>query len=396
MQIIMFNNNNNHTPPRCHPSFIHTQKRHPATHLKDPDAFWDFISLRPETIHQVSFLFSNRGTPDGYRFMNGYGSHAFVNVNDLGDVHYVKYHFKTDQGIRNLAAVEADQLAASDPDYATRDLYQAIAQGDFPAWTLYVQVMTPAQAAACPFDPFDLTKVWPHAQYPLHPVGRIVLNENPVDYFCQIEQLAFSPSHLVPGIEPSCDKMLQARLFAYPDTHRHRLGANYLQLPCNNGGHQVVTGQHHYQRDGPMAYQIPNGGPNYYPNSFGGPQPDPVAGRWHSANVSGKVGRYETGSTEDNFSQCRDFYHHVPTAEERDDLTTNLANHLCYAQEFIQQNVLRVLRQVDATYAAQVAEKIRSLPLPPTRQAPPPPAPLNPPRHMVGGAGCPYSYQSKL
>lgn len=415
-------------PKTCHVStiplllsFIHTQKRNPTTHLKDPDMFWDFISLRPETIHQVTFLFSNRGTPDGYRHMNGYGSHAYINVNEQGVVHYVKYHFKTDQGVRNLSAKTADRLSGTDPDYATRDLFDAIQRGDFPAWTMYVQAMTEAQAAACPFDPFDLTKVWPHGDYPLHQVGRIVLNENPVDYFTQVEQLAFSPSHLVPGIYPSPDKMLQARLFSYPDTQRHRLGANYLQLPCNNNngsGNNNVS--HTYQRDGPMAYQVPsNGLPNYYPNSIiGSPQPDPVAaGVWPTTSSTttpvgttmGPVGRYETGNSEDNFGQCRTFYQAVLSETERDDLTTNVAGHLHHAQSSIREKVLHVLRQVDDSYADAVEQKMRRMlsSSPSSAPRPSPPAPLNPPRRVATvdvaattTAGCPYALlrrqQSKL
>ncbi|GAB9477706.1 Catalase, partial [Globisporangium polare] len=180
--------------PILFPSFIHTQKRDPATHLKSDDVMWDFFSLRPETTHQLSFLFADRGIPDGFRFMNGYGSHTFANVNAEGERFYVKYHFKTDQGIRNLPVDEAAELSASDPDYATRDLYDAIANKDFPSWTLYIQVMTPQQANDSPVNPFDVTKVWSHSEYPLIEVGRLVLNRNPQNYFAEIEQLAFSPS----------------------------------------------------------------------------------------------------------------------------------------------------------------------------------------------------------
>ena len=187
---------------------------------------WDFISLRPETTHQVSFLFSDRGIPDGYRKMNGYGSHTFKNVNEQGEAFYVKYHFKTDQGIKCLTVEEAGALAGSDPEYAIRDLYNAIGEGDFPSWTLYIQVMTFDQAERCPFNPFDVTKVWSHTDYPLIEVGRMVLNRNPENYFAEVEQIAFAPSHMVPGIEPSPDKMLQGRLFSYADTHRPRLGVN--------------------------------------------------------------------------------------------------------------------------------------------------------------------------
>ena len=279
--------------PILFPSFIHTQKRNPATHCKDPDMMWDFISLRPESTHQVSFLFSDRGIPDGYRHMNGYGSHAFKTVNASGESFYVKWHFKTDQGIRNLPVAKADALASTDPDYSIRDLYNAIAEGDYPSWTLYIQVMTPYEASSCPFDPFDVTKVWPHSAYPLIEVGRMILNRNPENYFAEVEQVAFAPAHMVPGIEPSPDKMLQGRLFSYADTHRHRLGVNYQSIPVNCPyATRVAT----YQRDGNMRVDgNGKGKPNYFPNSFGGPHvvnPTPPA----YDMVSGEARRFETVS----------------------------------------------------------------------------------------------------
>lgn len=226
--------------------------------------FWDFISLRPETIHQVSFLFSDRGTPDGYRHMNGYGSHTFKNVNAQGEAFYVKYHFKTDQGISNLSAERASQIASEDPNYSIRDLFESIqSKDDIPSWTLYLQVMTFQQAESVSFNPFDVTKVWNHSDFPLLEVGRMVLNRNPVNYFAEVEQIAFSPAHMVPGIEPSPDKMLQGRLFSYADTHRHRLGVNYQSIPVNKPLNEVKN----YQRDGNMTVSG-NGGstPNYFPN----------------------------------------------------------------------------------------------------------------------------------
>jgi len=256
--------------PILFPSFIHTQKRNPETHLKDPDMFWDFISLMPMTTHQVSFLFSDRGTPKGYRFMNGYGSHTFKMVNAEGEAVYCKFHYKSDQGIKNFTRQEADKMAMEDPDYAIRDLYNAIAETNFPTWTMFIQVMTFKQAETWYFNPFDLTKIWPHDEFPLIPVGKITLNRNPRNYFSEVEQLAFSPAHLVPGIEPSPDKMLQGRLFSYNDTHRHRLGANFDQIPVNC---PYRAKPRNYQRDGPMTVtnnQV--GAPNYYPNSFSGPQ----------------------------------------------------------------------------------------------------------------------------
>ena len=335
--------------------------------------------------------------------MNGYGSHTFVNVNADGTAVYVKYHLKTDQGIRNLDTETAEQLSASDPDYATRDLYNAIADGNCPSWTLYVQVMTKEQASSCSFDPFDLTKIWSHREYPLHEVGRIVLDSNPSNYFADIEQLAFSPSHMVPGIEPSPDKMLQARLFSYPDTHRHRLGPNYQQLPCNC---PLRAASNHYQRDGAMQMDTSHNGPNYFPNTFAGPQPTPSAA-WHAADAAAPTGsatrRYETGDN-DNFSQCRDFYLHVLTAAAQDRLTTNMAGHLSGAQPRIQQKVLRdVLAPVHPSYAQAVQGKLRQQ----TPTSAPPKvtaaAPLNPPRRVPPHPQrqpqqprCPYGYGSKL
>ena len=204
------------------PDFIHTQKRNPRTHLKDPDMFWDFLSLVPESIHQVSILFSDRGTPDGFRHLNGYSSHTLKLVDSSGKYVYCKWHFKTDQKIKNLSASKATELAGSDADYATRDLFNAIEKGQYPSWSTYVQIMTEEQANKYKWNILDVTKVWPHSDFPLIPVGKLVLNRNPENYFAETEQVAFSPSHLVPGIDVSFDKMLQARLFSYPDTHRHR------------------------------------------------------------------------------------------------------------------------------------------------------------------------------
>lgn len=343
--------------PVLFPSFIHTQKRNPQTHLKDPDMFWDFISLRPETTHQVSFLMSDRGTPDGYRHMNGYGSHTFKNVNAKGEAFYVKYHFKTDQGIANLPASEADAISSSDPDYAIRDLYNAIAEGNFPSWTLYIQVMTYEEAARVSFNPFDLTKVWPHSEFPLREVGRMVLNRNPENYFAQVEQIAFAPSHMVPGIEPSPDKMLQARLFSYADTHRHRLGTNYQQIPVNSPFNAKVAT---YQRDGPMNVDANMGGaPNYWPNSFSGPAAD-VDAAWHADALTGDVQRYETGD-EDNFSQCGEFFRNVLSAAERERLTDNIAGHMVNAQKHLQTRAIANFAAADPEYGRMIATKIAAI-----------------------------------
>jgi len=335
------------------PSFIHTQKRNPKTHLKDPDMFWDFITLRPETTHQVSFLFSGRGTPDGFRHMNGYGSHTFKLVNAAGEAVYCKFHCKTNQGIKNFTRQEADRLAGADPDYSIRDLYNAIANNNCPSWTMYIQVMTFEQAEKFRWNPFDLTKVWPQGEYPLIPVGRFTLNRNPKNYFAEIEQSAFSPADMVPGIEPSPDKMLQGRLFSYADTHRHRLGANYLQLPVNCPYNTKVR---NYQRDGPQTFDNQDDAPNYFPNSFSGPDVRSAAIET-TFHVSGDVARYNSAD-DDNFTQTGTFWKKVLKEEERAALVDNIASHLCNAQEFIQQRAVRNFGQADPEYGRRLQERL--------------------------------------
>uniref|UniRef100_A0A4W3HQR9 Catalase n=1 Tax=Callorhinchus milii TaxID=7868 RepID=A0A4W3HQR9_CALMI len=332
------------------PSFIHTQKRNPQTHLKDADMTWDFFSLRPETLHQVSILYSDRGIPDGYRHMNGYGSHTFKLVNANREAVYCKFHFKTDQGIRNLTVEQAAKFGSEDPDYSIRDLYNAIANGSYPSWTLYIQIMTFDEAEKYEWNPFDVTKVWSHGQYPLIPVGRLVLNKNPLNYFTDVEQLAFDPSNMPPGIEPSPDKMLQGRLFSYPDTHRHRLGTNYLQLPVNCPFKTRVA---NYQRDGPMCSTDNQGGaPNYYPNSFSAPEVQPLT-REHCLAVVGDISRYNSAN-EDNFSQVTTFYTKVLGPSERQRLCENIANHLKDAQIFIQNRMVKLFSSVHPEYGATV------------------------------------------
>ncbi|MCL4137193.1 UNVERIFIED_CONTAM: hypothetical protein GTU68_012854 [Idotea baltica] len=346
--------------PILFPSFIHTQKRNPVTHLKDPDMFWDFISLRPESTHQVAFLFSDRGTPHGYRHMNGYGSHTFKMVNANNEPVYCKFHYKTDQGIKNFSSEEADKMAASDPDFAIRDLYNNIDAGKFPSWTWYIQVMTYDQAEKWTFNPFDLTKVWPHDEFPLIPVGKMVLNRNPKNYFAEVEQLAFSPANLVPGIETSPDKMLQGRLFSYNDTHRHRLGANYLQIPVNC---PFNSRPRNYQRDGPMCIDSnQEGAPNYFPNSFNGP----VDRKCHlecpdKVRVSvPDVARFNSGN-EDNFTQCGVFFNKTLTDQGRENLVNNIAGHMIAAQDFLQDRAIQNFAKADAQLGKRLREAINKL-----------------------------------
>ncbi|EJT99767.1 catalase [Dacryopinax primogenitus] len=245
--------------PAKFPHFIHTQKRDPQTHLKDVDMFWDYLSQNPESAHQVLILFSDRGTPDGFAHQHGYSGHTYKWVNAKGEFVYVQIHVIADKGFKTLNNEQAGQLAGDNPDYGTQELFEMIEKGDYPSWTVSVQTMTAEQAEKFRYSVLDLTKIWPHSDYPLRPVGKIVLNENPQNYFAEIEQVAFSPSHMVPGAEPSADPVLQSRLYSYPDTHRHRLGTNYQQLPVNAPVCPVAN----FQRDGAMAFNNQGSRPNY-------------------------------------------------------------------------------------------------------------------------------------
>ncbi|ORX57384.1 catalase [Hesseltinella vesiculosa] len=344
--------------PAKFPDFIHTQKRDPKTNINNPDYVWDFFSLVPESIHQVTILYSNRGTPNGYRYMNGYSSHTLVLVDAQGNHKYVKWHFKTDQGIKTFKADQATKLAGEQPDYATADLFQAIERGDAPSWSVYVQVMDPKDAKTYRFNPFDVTKVWPHKDYPLQPVGRMVLNRNPENYFAEVEQAAFSPSHTVPGIAPSPDRMLQGRLFSYPDTHRHRLGANYAQIPINQPQNRVA----HHQRDGAMAVDG-NGGAahNYEPSSFGGPAQTNVAGStYYAEELAGFAGRHPYSLEDVDFVQAGDLYR-LMSAEEKTDLVNNIAGHLKQAKKHIQTRQIAHFKRADPEYGQRIEATILQL-----------------------------------
>jgi len=341
--------------PLKFPDFIHTQKRHPATNLPDPDMFWDFLSLTPESIHQVTVLFSDRGTPATYRNMNGYSSHTFKWYNVKGNYFWVQYHFKTDQGIKNLTREEATLFCGEDPNHATRDLYEAIDRGDHPSWTLEMQILPPEKAKDFPWDIFDITKVWPHGEVPPIKIGKLVLNRNPVNYFAEVEQAAFCPGNVVPGIAISPDKMLQARVFSYHDTHLHRLGPNYHLIPVNAPKHAP---EENYQRDGFM--RVDNGGgdgPNYFPNSVGGPEPDPKAGEPHF-ELSGDAGRYPFKHPNDDFVQAGTLYRKVMSDQDRDNLIGNIVDHLGNAQKRIQMRQAAIFYKADKEYGSRVADGI--------------------------------------
>ncbi|MBN1255295.1 MAG: catalase [Deltaproteobacteria bacterium] len=341
--------------PLKFPDFIHTQKRNPGTNLKDADMFWDFLSLTPESVHQVTVLFSDRGTPRTYRHMNGYSSHTYKWYNTKGNYFWVQYHFKTEQGIQNLTLAESTKMKGEDPDHATRDLFQAIDRKEFPSWRLEMQIMTPEQAADYRFDPFDITKVWFHADVPPITIGRMVLDRNPENYFAEVEQAAFSPANFVPGIAASPDKMLQGRLFSYHDTHIHRLGPNYHLLPIN----RPKAALNYYQRDGFMNFSD-NGGdsPNYYPNSFGGPEPDPDVGE-PPFEVSGQAARHPYAHPNDDFFQAGELYRRVMTDEDRDHLIGNITLHLGNAQKRIQLRQAAVFYKADPEYGSRVAEGLK-------------------------------------
>lgn len=335
------------------PDFIHTQKRNPVTNLKDPDMFWDFLSLTPESIHQITILFSDRGTPKNYRHMNGYSGHTFKWYNAKGEYFWVKIHFKTESGAQNLTREEADKLAGENPDHATEDLFESIKDGNFPVWNVKVQIMLPEEAAKYRFHPFDITKVWSHSDYPLIPVGKMVLNRNPENYFADVEQAAFSPGNLVPGIGLSPDKMLQGRVFSYPDTHRHRLGTNYHLIPVNAA---KAAKANNGQRDGFMQTGDNSAGsPNYYPNTFEGPSPDPEF-KEPGIEVSGSTGRFAYDYPQDDFVQAGELYRKVMTDMDRDHLIGNIVSHLRNAQKRLQLRQTTLFYLADEEYGRRVAE----------------------------------------
>lgn len=323
------------------PDFIHTQKRHPQTHLKNPTAIWDFWSHSPESLHQVTYLMGDRGIPATLRHMNGYGSHTFKWVNAEGEAVWVKYHFKTEQGVKNMSNEVAAKLAGENPDYHTEDLFNAIEKGDFPAWKLYVQIMPFEDANTYRFDPFDVTKVWSHKDYPLVEVGRMVLNRNPENYFAEVEQATFSPGTMVPGVEASPDKMLQGRIFAYSDAHRYRVGPNHNLLPINRPKAEV----NNYQRDGAMRSDTNGGGSVYYePNSFGGPKEAPEV-KQTAFQVSG-VAESTSYNHHDHYTQAGDLYR-LMDKEEQGRLVENIVG----AMKPVERETIK-LRQIEHFFKA--------------------------------------------
>jgi len=338
------------------PDFIHTQKRDPQTNVKDDTPQWDFWSQVPESLHQVTILFSDRGIPKGIPYMNGYGSHTYSFINADRERFWVKFHFKTQQGIQTIKQEEADILAGKDADYHTHQLFEAIERGDYPKWTLYVQIMPELEAEHYRWNPFDLTKVWPHADYPLIEVGVLEMNRNPANYFADIEQAAFSPANVVPGISFSPCKMLQARIFSYADAHRYRLGVNFERLPVN--APHATKVENTYQRDGKMRFDDNGGpGPNYEPNSFDGPVADPEYNE-PPLKISGDADRYEQKrGVDDDYIQPGNLYRLMPK-DEQERLIANIAGSLKNVPVDIQKKMVEHFTRADKEYGGGIAKAL--------------------------------------
>ena len=345
--------------PLKFPDFIRTQKRHPRTNLRSPKAMWDFWSLSPESLHQVTILFSDRGLPVAPMYMNGYGSHTFSFWNDDGERFWVKFHFKTQQGHRHYTNAESAAVIGETRESYQEELYGAIERGEFPKWTLYVQVMPEAEAERTDYNPFDLTKVWPHGDYPLIEVGVMELNRNPDNYFAEIEQLALSPSNVVPGIGFSPDKMLQARIFSYADAHRYRLGTHYEALPVNAPKCPVQ----HYHKDGAMRFfQNDTGDADAYyePNSLGGPAQD-ESYREPPLRISGEADRFDYRQGNDDYGQPRALFE-LFDAGQRERLFANIAAAMAGVPRDIVERQLGHFEMVHPDYAAGVRQALEAVP----------------------------------
>lgn len=354
--------------PSKFPDFIHTQKRNPVTNLKDPEAMWDFWSLNPQAMHQVTILFSDRGIPATFRHMDGFSSHTYSLWNKQQERFWVKWHFKTKQGIQCLTNTEAAAVRAKDPDHAQRDLVTAIEKGDYPQWIVYLQIMKELDADRYPINPFDLTKVWPHQDYPLIEIGLLELNRNVKNYFAETEQAAFSPSNLIPGITPSPDKMLQARLFSYPDTQRYRLGVNYNALPVNC---PHAARANHYQRGGCMAgtfnqfaksvTEAGSSDVNYGPNSKSGPEQD-LSFKEPPLRIKGSADRYDHQKKSDDYSQPGDLYR-LMSEDQKQQLIGNIAGSLTQTSSDVQKRMIEHFKQCDLNYGKRIEALLYTQPI---------------------------------
>jgi catalase len=337
--------------------FIRSQKRRADSDLRDHDMQWDFWTLSPESAHQVTWLMGDRGIPKSWRHMNGYSSHTYMWVNAQGARFWVKYHFKTDQGIEFLAQQDADRIAGEDGDYHRRDLFEAIKRGEHPSWSLKVQIMPFEAAKTYRFNPFDLTKAWPHADYPLHDVGQLTLDRNPTDFHTEIEQAAFEPNNLVPGIGVSPDKMLLARIFSYADAHRARIGVNYKQIPVNAPKSPV----HSYSKDGAMRVQNV-ADPVYAPNSKGGPKADPVTYPYvETWDTNGEFihAAYTLHKDDDDWGQPGTLVREVMDDAARDRLVANVVAHLSDGvTEPVLKRAFEYWRNIDRATGDRIAKGV--------------------------------------
>jgi catalase len=340
--------------PYKFPDFIRTQKRDPKTNLRSKTAMWDFWSLSPESLHQVTILFSDRGLPKTLRHMNGYGSHTYSFINAKNERFWVKFHFKTMQGIACMTNEESTKLIGEDRESHQRDLFGAIQKGDFPKWRVMIQVMPEADAEKTKYNPFDLTKVWPHADYPLIEVGVMELNRNPENYFAEVEQSAFSPANMVPGVGHSPDKMLQFRIFSYADAHRYRLGVNYESLPVNRPRVEVNT----YHRDGAMRFDDNVGGSvNYEPNSVGGPTEDRKFVE-PPLKIDGDADRYNHREGNDDYTQAGNLYRLMPP-DARERLHQAVAGAMEGVPQEIVERQLAHFEKADPAYAKGVRRALK-------------------------------------
>ncbi len=341
------------------PHFIRSQKRMPDSGLRDNHMQWDFWGHTPESAHQVTYLMGDRGLPHTWRHMNGYGSHTYMWVNATGERFWVKYHFHTQQGIENLSGDDATAIAGKDADFHRRDLFDAIKAGNYPQWKLSVQVMPYADATTYRYNPFDLTKIWPHQDYPLIEVGMMTLNENPTNHFAQIEQAGFAPSNIVPGIGFSPDKMLLARVFSYADAHRARMGANFHQLPVN----QPITPVNLYVADGAMNYHDTGSQPTYAPNSSGRPYSDQQGPADNGWEADGEMVRsaYQLHPEDDDFSQAGALVREVMDDAQRARLVDTVAGHLLGGVHGkVLERAFWYWTQIDAALGAKIEAKVKA------------------------------------
>ena len=344
--------------PAKFPHFIHTQKRDPATHLTGADdstMFWDYLSQNPESIHQVMVLMGDRGIPDGWRFMHGYYGHTMKLVNKNGDWVYAQFHMKSKQGTKFITQADS---ATKSPDYAQKDLYYAIENGDYPGWDLAVQIVTPTEAEDLwekqKINVFDLTHIWPQKQFPLRKIGEFYLNENVQNYFAEVEQITFNPSHLIPGIEPSADPVLQSRLFSYPDTHRHRVGVNYQQLPVN--APRVPYRMANFQRDGSMSFYNQGSRPNYLSSI------EPIQFRNRSVDInkthghfSGEAIAFLSEIRPEDFNAPRNLWEKVFDDGAKERFVNNVSGHMstCREKEIIKRQI-GIFREVSEDLASRL------------------------------------------